>query len=55
MGDVPASEFVRPEEGIWKLWPEAEDDCVDSMDGNGSTPRSSGGGGVRACCSGDAL
>lgn len=49
MGDVPASEFERPDEGMWKLWPEVADDWVDSIEGKGSKPRSSGGGGVRAC------
>ena len=47
------SEFDRPEEGMWKFRPDCAD-SKDSTDGKGSVA-SSGGGGVRARCKGEAL
>ena len=61
----------RPEDGMWKLCPEAFDDCaecvestdmwlpvmwVGSVGGKGSGPASAdAGGGVKVCARGDAL
>ena len=51
------AEVGKPEAEMWKLWPDPAL-SADSTEGNGSGsfgPAASGGGGVRARCSGDAL
>ena len=47
-----------PEAGMWKFCPDPALSIDDSTDGNGSGsfgPSGSGGGGVKAFCSGEAL
>ena len=48
-------ESDRPWEGIWKFDPEVADSIDDSTEGNGCNSDRSGGGGVSACCNGDAV
>ena len=57
MFSLEDTEVGRPDLGIWKLCPDPAL-SMDSTVGNGSEssgPVTSGGGGVRARCSGDAL
>jgi hypothetical protein len=60
VAEVLSEEFDRPEEGMWKLWPEDwvewEDSIEVSTEGKGGGPdKEWEGGGVRVFCSGEAL
>jgi hypothetical protein len=40
---------------MWKCWPDMADSIEDSTEGKGCSSDMSGGGGVSACCNGEAV